>query len=321
MHAHATPLTGGLAIYIATMVVLLVNFHFSIELKAIVFSSSLIFFMGMADDKFGLPAAFRLLVQIAASMILIVFGVHISFIPDFLGGIYVESILTMIWIVGITNSMNFIDGMDGIAAGTCIIYATFFAVIAGILRQHYFMFMAIAIAGSCLGFLPFNFRRGKPARIFLGDGGATFLGFLLASFAILGEWGPSFIDLAIPVLVMSVLIFDMCLTTIVRIYNREVTTFGEWLHFTGRDHFHHRLKDLGIDQRNAAYIFFAVSICFGLMAMAVLFANQLTAILILAHSALVFILMGYILVLRTGGKSPAPGKKELPPVKDVVCTQ
>jgi UDP-GlcNAc:undecaprenyl-phosphate/decaprenyl-phosphate GlcNAc-1-phosphate transferase len=160
------------------------------------------------------------------------------------------------------------------------------------------MFFAAAIAGSCLGFFPYNFRKGKPARAFLGDSGATFLGFLLASFAILGNWGNSILDIAVPVLIMSVLIFDMSLTTIVRIATGEVRSFGQWLHYTGRDHFHHRLHGLGISQKQAAILFFAVSICFGLQAIAILFANTTIAILILVQSALSFLILGVVLVTK-----------------------
>jgi UDP-GlcNAc:undecaprenyl-phosphate GlcNAc-1-phosphate transferase len=228
----------------------------------------------------------------------IYFGVRITFIPDFLGGIYVETAITLLWLIGITNSMNFIDGMDGLAAGSCVIYSLFFAIIAIMTRQFYMMYLAIAIGGSCMGFFPYNFRKNRPALMFLGDGGSTFLGFLLASFAILGEWGTNILDLAVPVLIMSVLIFDMTLTTVVRIYSGEVKSFGQWLHYTGRDHFHHRIVSLGLSPRHAAALFFVVSICFGIEALTVLFADMLTSALVLLHSILVFLILGIILVFR-----------------------
>jgi UDP-GlcNAc:undecaprenyl-phosphate/decaprenyl-phosphate GlcNAc-1-phosphate transferase len=301
-HANPTPVIGGLAIYVSFIITIFLNFHFSEELKAIVIASSFILFLGLADDIWGLSANIRLVCQVAASLYIILFGVHMTFVPAYLGGIYTEIVLTLLWLIGITNSMNFIDGMDGVASGSCIIYSAFFAVIAFVTKQDYFLFMALAIVGSCLGFFIFNFRKGKPALVFLGDSGATFLGFLLASFAILGEWGNSIIDIVIPVLIMSVLIFDMTLTTVVRIYTGEVKSFSQWLHFTGRDHFHHRLADLGISKYQTTWLFFGVSISFGIEALAILFANVLVSLLILIHSALVFAIIGIILVLRNKNK-------------------
>jgi UDP-GlcNAc:undecaprenyl-phosphate GlcNAc-1-phosphate transferase len=297
-HKHPTPLTGGLAIYAAFALTIVFNFDFSMSMKGILVAGTLIFATGIIDDWTDLPAWFRLLVQIIAAGILIACGVRITFIPDWLGGFYVETILTVLWLVGITNSMNFIDGMDGLASGTSIIYAFFFGIIAWTTNQYYMMYLSITIAGSCAGFFPYNFQHDKPAAVFLGDSGATFLGFMMASFAILGEWGKDMLDIAIPVLIMSVLIFDMSLTTLVRIRTGEVKSFGEWLRYTGRDHFHHRLTALGLNQKQAALIFFTVSICFGIESVTMLFANFANSVLVLIHTALVFILLGYILVRR-----------------------
>jgi len=302
-HTGVTPLTGGLAIFIGFCATILLNFHFSLQMKAILSSGALIFVTGLIDDRYGLSAKVRLAIQLVATAILIYFGVRVTFVPPELGGVYVECVITALWIVGITNSMNFIDGMDGLAGGTGIIYAFFFAAVAGLTGQWYMLFLAAAIAGACAGFFPYNFRRTKPALVFLGDSGATFVGFMFASFAILGEWGDSIIDILVPVLIMSVLIFDMTLTTFVRITTGEVRTFGQWIHYTGRDHFHHRLMSLGVTEKQAAMIFFAVSICFGIESLTLLFSNLSNSILILIHSVLLFILLGFILVRRSAGKT------------------
>lgn len=307
-HGAATPLVGGLSIYFAFMLTIIFNFHFSLELKAIVVASSLIFIVGLLDDLFDLSAKIRLATQILASLVLIMFGVRITFIPDFLGGVVTETIITMIWLIGITNSLNFIDGIDGLAAGSCIIYCVFFFLVAAATAQGHMMFLVMAIAGSCLGFILYNFRFGKHALAFLGDSGSTFLGFFLASIAILGEWGSNLTDIAVPVLIMSVLIFDMSLTTVVRIYTREVRSFGQWLHYTGRDHFHHRLSNLGLGNRLAAFAIFGVSICFGLEALALKGAGTTEAVLILLHSVLAFFILAVILTFRMARKSASQGQ-------------
>jgi UDP-GlcNAc:undecaprenyl-phosphate GlcNAc-1-phosphate transferase len=302
-HKHPTPLTGGLAIYLAFIITMFLNFHFSVEVKAILAASTLIFLVGLADDIWGTSAQFRLLVQIAASLIVIMYGVRVTFVPDFLGGVITETFITMLWFIGITNSMNFIDGMDGVASGSCIIYSLFFSIVAFLTKQYYLLFFSLAVAGSCMGFLLYNFRPHKPALVFLGDSGSTFLGFLLASFAILGDWGDSIIDIVIPILIMSVLIFDMTLTTVIRIATGEVKNFTQWLHYTGRDHLHHRLADLGITKHQATCLFFGISICFGIEAMAILFANVLVSVLILVHSVLTFVIIGTLLVLQNAKKA------------------
>lgn len=293
----STPRTGGIAIYASFVATILLNFHFSVEVKVILFTSTIIFFLGLIDDRWGVPANIRLLVQLAASLVLVWFGIHMTFVPAWLGGIVTETVMTVVWFIGITNAMNFIDGMDGLAAGSSIIYSFFFGLIAIITQQGYLMLLSIAIAGSCAGFFIFNFRRDKPALVFLGDSGSTFLGFILACFAIQGEWGKSIIDIVIPVLIMSVLIFDMTLTTVLRIYKKEVRSFAEWVRYTGRDHFHHRLASLGLTKSQSTMIFFGVSICFGVEAMAILFADVLVSVLILLHSILTFIIIGLLLVL------------------------
>jgi UDP-GlcNAc:undecaprenyl-phosphate GlcNAc-1-phosphate transferase len=310
-HKHPTPLTGGIAIYFAFVFTMVLNFHFSVEVKAVLAASTLIFLVGLADDKWGTSAQFRLLVQIVASLIVVIFGVRVSFVPGFLGGIVVETVITMIWFIGITNAMNFIDGMDGIASGSCIIYSLFFSIIAFLTKQYYLLFFSLAIGGSCLGFLLFNFRPGKPALVFLGDSGSTFLGFLLASFAILGDWGDSIIDIVIPILIMSVLVFDMTLTTIHRIATGQVKTFSQWLHYTGRDHLHHRLADLGISKHQASMLFFGISICFGIEALAILFADILVSVLILVHSIFTFVILGIILVLQNTKKTSQLNKNPI----------
>jgi UDP-GlcNAc:undecaprenyl-phosphate GlcNAc-1-phosphate transferase len=302
-HKEPTPLTGGVAIYTAFVICIFINFQFSVQMKAILVGSSVIFFVGLLDDRFSLPTWVRLVAQIGAALLLIAFEVRISFIPDYLGGVYTETIITLIWFIGITNSMNFIDGMDGLAAGTSMIYSIFFAIIALISRQYYLMSLAVALTGASLGFFLYNFRPGRHARIFLGDSGATFLGFLLASFAIMGDWGMSGItDILVPVLIMSVLIFDMTLTTVVRVGTGEVKSIGQWLAYTGRDHVHHRIQTLGYSNSLAALIFFAVSVAFGLEAVVMFLAPARLSIIILAHSILAFCIIGFILAAKTNGK-------------------
>ncbi|MBN1981409.1 MAG: undecaprenyl/decaprenyl-phosphate alpha-N-acetylglucosaminyl 1-phosphate transferase [Chitinivibrionales bacterium] len=295
-HKTATPLTGGIALFCGFIGALLFNFRFSVEMKAILITSAIVFIMGIVDDRYGLSARIRLCIQVITSLIVIFFGVRVSFVPEWFDGYYVEVLFTLVWILGITNSMNFIDGMDGIASGSCIIYSFFFALIAYFTNQSYMLFIALALLGSCLGFFPYNYRHKKSAHIFLGDSGSTFLGFLIANLAIIGEWGYSIIDLAIPVLVLSVLIFDTTLTTFLRIYRKQVRTFKQWIDFTGRDHFHYQLHAIGLPKRLLIAIYFMANVAFGLAAVEVLFSNILISVVVLLHCIVLFIIIGIILV-------------------------
>lgn len=302
MHQNPTPRTGGIAIFLGFIIVLFFNFHFSFQMKLILISGAILFLMGIVDDWKRLPATLRFGVQLAIGIALIVGGVRISFIPDWMGGIFTESIITLLWILGITNAMNFIDGIDGLAAGVSVVCGFFFALCAMLTEQTILMYLAVVLAGSSYGFLPFNLSRKRRAAIFMGDSGSTFLGFTLASLALIGDWGTSVIDLATPILIMSVLIFDTSLTTIVRILRGQVHNFKEWLAFTGRDHFHHRLIHLGLSSTTAVYVIIGTTVCFGLAAIAVLFANWILSIVIIAHSVLAFGILGIVLVLGSDYK-------------------
>jgi UDP-GlcNAc:undecaprenyl-phosphate GlcNAc-1-phosphate transferase len=177
------------------------------------------------------------------------------------------------------------------------------------------MFLAIALAGSCCGYLPHNFRGRKPARIFLGDNGSTFLGFLLASIALIGEWGQSIMDIIVPVLIMSVLIFDQSLTTFLRIWRGNVRSFTEWINFTGRDHFHHQLSAVLGSKWMAFIMYQSVNVCFGLAALAILFSNIIIALVVLVHTILAFLIIGTVLVFgnrTTSAAAPVPSNRQSP---------
>jgi len=183
-----------------------------------------------------------------------------------------------------------------------VVFSTFFAIISYSTGQYYFMYLMIALAGSSLAFLPYNFRKNKPARIFLGDAGSTFLGFTLASSAILGEWGNSISDISVPVIILSVLIFDMFLTTIVRIANGEVRSFKQWLAYTGRDHVHHRIGMLGLGKRNTVFFYYCIAIGLGLTSLIIVRSNWIVSLIAILQSGILLLVLGIILVKTTSSK-------------------
>jgi len=263
IHKKPIPLLGGLAIYASFVITIFLNFSFSIELKGIILGGTIILLLGTIDDIKHLSAKWKLLGQVVASGILISCGVKLSFLPDTWWGDAGEVLLTIIWIVGITNAVNFFDGMDGLATGLAVIGSLSFFIVAEITGQSYLGFLTIALAGSCLGFLKFNF---KPASIFLGDAGSTFLGFTLAGIAVMGGWAEKNpkVALSLPILILSVLIFDMIYITIARVWDGRVRNFKEWIEYTGKDHLHHRLVALGFSETQTVLLIYLIAACLGL---------------------------------------------------------
>jgi UDP-GlcNAc:undecaprenyl-phosphate GlcNAc-1-phosphate transferase len=299
IHDHPTPLLGGLAVYLAFAVCTAVPSLSSPELRAVFVSSSLIFIVGFIEDTWGISAPLRLIFQAAAVAILIQAGVVLTFLPPTWWGVGGEWALTFLWVVGITNAFNFLDGLDGLAAGSAAVNAFFLGVYAFATNQNSLAFFSFVIMAAALGFLPYNYKphRGS-ADIFLGDGGSTFLGFALASMAVMGDWAEnSPKDIIVPVLILAVPVFDMSLTTLMRIRDGLVNNFTEWIVYTGRDHFHHRLLSLGIRKKEAVAIIFLVNLCLGISAFLLKGADTLDAFLVLGQVTIIFGIIGYAMVV------------------------
>lgn len=299
-HQSVTPLLGGSAIFLGFALVMFLAqdiLYFTEQHKGVALGATLIFLIGLLDDIWGLTAKIRLVAQFFAVGILIKYGAVLSFLPATWWGHLAEYVITFLWVIGITNAINFLDGMDGLASGTAAINATFFSLVALRSGGSEMLLLAIALAGSCLGFLPFNFRRHKPASIFLGDSGSNFLGFTLAGIGILGEWGnDGWVGLVVPIVILGVPIFDTSLTTVVRIATGQVHTFGQWLHFTGRDHLHHRLSDLGLGNKRAVWVIYLISAGQGFQALVLKNAQGMDALFSILQVGLTYLLLGAFMV-------------------------
>ena len=288
VHSVPTPLLGGLAIYVAFAAAILANSIYDRQIVAILSGATLLVLVGVLDDILDVPAAVKMLAQLAATGIVIGSGVVLTLFPHVGMGNLIDGALTVIWLLGITNAMNFFDGMDGLATGLSIITASFLGLFAFLTYQPFLGWLAAAMVGSCLGFLPFNFRPRAPAAIFLGDSGSTFLGFVLAALAVKGEWAEnSAVDIAGPVLIFWVFIYDMTYITVARIATGKVRSFRDWIAYVGRDHLHHRLASLLGSNRNAVVLVFAVSVCMGLAGIALVRARTLEASLLILQAVFV----------------------------------
>ena len=296
IHKNPIPLLGGLSIYMGSIVA----FYFNpIEFKTIMpvfVSGTIILYMGAYDDIKGLSARLRLLVQITLAVFVIYSGVRISFLPDNMLGNIGEYLLSIIWIVGITNAFNYLDGLDGLATGSAVLNFSWFLFVLYNIGQFSLGFAIAILMGACLGFLPHNFLGKK--RMFLGDAGSTFLGFMLACIAIQGDWASDgIVKLAIPVLILGVPIFDMIFTTIMRIKEEKVKNIIEWLKYGGKDHFHHYLVDLGLKQRGAVLFIYYITFSLGLSAFMVSNDTAVEGVLTVIHSSMIFGVIGVLIVL------------------------
>jgi len=299
IHKKPIPLLGGLAIYASFVITIFLNFSFSIELKGIILGGTIILLLGTVDDIKHLSAKWKLSGQVVASGILISCGVKLSFLPNTWWGNAGEVLLTIIWIVGITNAVNFFDGMDGLATGLTAIGSFSFFIVAEITGQSYLGFLTIALAGSCLGFLKFNF---KPASIFLGDAGSTFLGFTLAGIAVMGGWAEKNpkVALSLPIIILSVLIFDMIYITIARVWDRRVRNFKEWIEYTGKDHLHHRLVALGFNETQTVLLIYLIAACLGISGINLRASENLRVYLEIIQAFIIFIIV--VILMITGSK-------------------
>lgn len=307
LHVQPVPLLGGAAIYLAFMLVLLFlgDRAYVNETVGIFIGATLMSFMGVVDDRWGLGSYAKLLGQLLAAAILIVGGVQVR-----LFGGWIDIAVTMLWVVGITNALNLIDNMDGLAGGVAMIAAVFFTLLAALSGQYLVGALAAALAGACLGFLIYNWN---PAHIFMGDAGSLFLGFLLAAVGIKLRFpaNSNTITWLIPILIMAVPIFDTALVFLSRLRRGKnpLTT-------PGKDHLSHRLAFLTGSRREAVLICYLIAGAIGLVAIFLTQATLTEAIFIGVALIAVALYGMWWLEIRDGGvrdggvrdATPAPHK-------------
>ncbi len=293
VHTAPTPLIGGVGIYIAFLIAILSNVVYSTELIAVVIGATIVFISGLLDDIMKLSSKIRLLLQLTAVTILLMNGITISLFEHTWPGTILNSLITYLWIIGLTNSTNFFDGMDGLASGLCIVFSFFIGVVAFQTDQPLLGWMAIAVMGGCIGFLPYNFRPQNSAEIFLGDSGSNFLGFTLSSIAVMGVWSEksTISSLITPVLIFSVMIYDMVYITVSRIATGKVHNIREWLDYVGKDHLHHRLADLLLSRKKSVLFIYLISFTLGLNALLLRESDTGTALILLSQVFCILIIV------------------------------
>ena len=268
MHDRPMPRFGGFAIFIgSTAAIAIFLVPGNPRMLSVIAGGALIYILGLIDDLKGIPAKVKLLGQIAAACAVFALGIRINFITGFFsfenGYTFYSGapafILTILWIVGITNTINLIDGLDGLAAGVAAIASLSIAYAAFISSESPVATLSmLAIAGGALGFLPFNFH---PAKIFMGDSGSLFLGFMLAALSVEGATkSAAVVATIVPVFVLGLPIFDTAYAILRRILNRKPIMEAD------KGHLHHRIMAAGFGQRRAVLMLYGISGAMGVAA-------------------------------------------------------
>jgi len=307
VHKQIMPRLGGLGIFSAFFIVMLVGVQVSKPILGIIIGGTVIFLVGMLDDIYQISPLWKLAGQSIAAAIAISCGVVVSFVTNPFDGPlnlgYLAIPLTFLWIVGISNAINLIDGLDGLAAGVSGIAAATIGFVAYTQGQYTACMVAFILVGALSGFLPYNFH---PARTFMGDGGSNFLGFILGCLAIMGlTKSTAVISLFVPIVILGIPIFDTFFAIIRRINNKAPIFMPD------KYHLHHRLMAIGCGHRNSVLIIYAISGFFGLMAIVLNHLNKPKATLGLALLLILIVLGAEKIGMRTGGKTielPQPGK-------------
>lgn len=293
VHKRPIPRLGGLALYAGFWLAVLITQVWDESLWGLFLGSSLIVLVGIWDDIREIRPIVKLFWQIAAAALLLGFGFSMDIISlPLIGEINfvapIGFILMLFWVVGLVNTVNISDGLDGLAAGICFMVALLLFWSANRIDNVPAAHLTLALAGALLGFLVFNF---PPARVFMGDSGSMFLGYIIGGLSIMGLLKTATIlGLVFPLLVMGMPVTDLTFAII----RRKLR--GQSMATADRGHLHHRLLDAGLTQRQAVLSMYGISACFGIAA--VLGAKG-QWILALAILIIVFALLVIILMRRT----------------------
>ena len=301
MHDHPIPRMGGLAIFLGFIFSIVLLLPLDPPKQGMLLGSVIIVILGIFDDIYALGAKLKFVVQIVAALVAVLSGNQIRVLsnPNIFSDSPVWQLgwlaipITVIWIVALTNAVNLIDGLDGLSCGVSTISSMTMLVIALLVSEGDVAMMMAALAGACIGFLPYNLN---PAKIFMGDTGATFLGYILATVSVQGMFKlPTIISFVVPFLVLGLPIFDMTFAVIRRVSKGQSPMSPD------RSHVHHRLIDMGFNQKQAVGILYVVSAILGLSAVVLTASNALKAMVFLVAMAIAGLVAAKIFLPGSGG--------------------
>jgi len=312
------PLLGGVAVFLAFIGCILINFVILLVIKlspgvlnllpgvlsstlvrniprlwnllpqliGILLGGTIILILGLIDDIEGLKPETKILGQVLVTLPLITLGIRITlFIPNF----YISGLITLVWMVAIINAFNLLDNMDGLSAGVGLIACFIFFIVASQQQQTFTSIAFLALGGALLGFLRHNFY---PAKIFLGDAGSMFIGYVLAVLAIIAtyyrEGLPTHLPVVMPLLILAFPIFDTLSVISIRIKRKESIFVAD------KNHFSHRLVGLGFSQRGAVLLIYLISFCLGITATLLTQVNISGAVIVFIQAALILCIIALL---------------------------
>lgn len=317
IHTSPKPRMGGLAFVLTFMIVIIAHIvgvlafkhsgavqqHLPIvtrnlerlsnvlpKLSVILIGGILTTCIGMLDDylrdKFSYK--YKFLAQLAVAGLVVSFGVRTEFLP----GDFADIAISMLWIVGMSNSFNLLDNMDGLTAGVSIISALLFFGMAFVQQQVFMAFIFIAFAGSILGFLPYNF---KPAKIFMGDTGSLFIGFMFGVLTLQSSYrvpgSHTLITVIMPVLILSIPLYDTFSVILIRLREKRPVFIGDKCHFS------HRLVNLGFSEKWAVLFIYLISLSIGIGALLLPYTPLWGNILILLQAIAIYGLITTLMIV------------------------
>ena len=282
MHKEPIPRAGGLAFFAGFLVAILIFGTMDRQMMTVLIGCLIIVTLGILDDILQLPAWIKFIAEVAAASIPVVWGgLRIEFFTNFnlvsdqrffyLG--YLSIPVTILWIVGVTNAVNMIDGLDGLAAGISTISSVSLLVVCCVTGDLYVAVVMACLAGGLMGFLPYNFN---PAQIFMGDTGSNFLGFLLGSMSVLGLFKfYTVVSFGVPFLILGLPLYDMIVVVFRRILSGRSPMSPD------RGHIHHRLVDMGFNQKQAVGILYGITLILGIIAIVLALGGAIPALIVL----------------------------------------
>lgn len=305
IHKKPMPRMGGLAIYSGFLFGYIIYAEMNLQMLSILISSFLIILLGLFDDIKPIKAKYKLIVQIIAALIVVFYGsLTINFVNLFDTRIdFIEPInyvITILFIVGITNAINLIDGLDGLASGVSAIYFATVAVLALIVDKMggLDVILALIMLGSTLGFLFHNF---PPAKIFMGDTGSLFLGFMISVISLLGFKTATLTSLFVPIIILAIPIFDTFSAVIRR------TIKGESVGKADKDHFHHQFLKMKFSVKSTVLLIYFINILFA--AVSILYVLEDEELAITLYILLLILLL--FIILKTDILYPHKKNKKI----------
>ncbi|WP_251519122.1 MULTISPECIES: glycosyltransferase family 4 protein [Staphylococcus] len=268
VHTKPISVLGGTVILLSFLIGIWLGHPIETEVKPLILGGLIMYVVGLIDDIYDLQPVLKLIGQIIAASIVVIYGVSIDFIslpmgPTIHFGIFSVPI-TIIWIVAITNAINLIDGLDGLASGVSVIALMTIGFIAMLQANIFIIMICCVLIGALLGFLCFNFH---PAKIFLGDSGALLIGFIIGFLSLLGFKNITFASLFFPIVILAVPFIDTLFAMVRRVKN------GQHIMQADKSHLHHKLLQLGYSHRQTVVLIYSIALLFSLSSI-VLYLSQ-----------------------------------------------